>query len=51
MSAMFYELIGRLWVRLTWRRFGRQIKAAGIAVAAAALVGGYLLARRDPPEG
>jgi hypothetical protein len=51
MIATFYELIGRLVVRLAWWRFGRQLKVAGIAALAAALVGGYLLARREPPEG
>jgi hypothetical protein len=46
-----YELIGRLVVRLAWLRFGRQIKiASGVALAAAA-IGGYLLAKREPPEG
>jgi hypothetical protein len=46
-----YELIGRLVVRLAWLRFGRQIKiAGGVALAAVAIVG-YLLAKREPPEG
>lgn len=50
MSAI-YELIGRIVVRLAWLRFGRQIKIAGGAVAVGLMIGGYLLARREPPEG
>ncbi len=46
-----YELIGRLVVRLAWMRFGHQIKVAGATAAALTLVGGYLIARRQPPEG
>jgi len=51
MTSSIYELIGRLVVRLVWLRYGREIRiAAGLGVAAA-VVGGYLLARREPPEG
>jgi len=50
MSAI-YELIGRFVVRLAWLRFGRQIKLAGGVLAVLVLAGGYLLARRQPPEG
>lgn len=46
-----YELIGRLVVRFAWLRFGGQIKVAGAVLAVAALAGGYLIARREPPEG
>ena len=54
-----YELVGRLvvrlgWplvVRLAWWRFGRQIQIAGVVALAAAAAGGYLLSRREPPEG
>ena len=46
-----YELIGRLVVRLAWTRFGGQIKIAGGVFAVFALVLGYVIARRDPPEG
>lgn len=46
-----YELIGRAVVRLAWWRFGRQIQIAGIIAGAAIVAGGYLLSRRDPPEG
>jgi hypothetical protein len=50
MSAI-YELIGRLVVRLVWLRYGRQIRiAAGVGLMAL-LVGGYMAARREPPEG
>lgn len=49
--SRIYELIGRLVVRLAWLRFGRQIKLAGGVLAVLALAGGYLLARRQPPEG
>jgi hypothetical protein len=50
MSAI-YELIGRLVVRLAWLRFGRQIKIAGGVFAVLVLVVGYLIAKREPPEG
>lgn len=46
-----YELIGRAVVRLAWWRFGRQIQIAGIVAGVALAAGGYLLSRRDPPEG
>jgi hypothetical protein len=50
MSAV-YELIGRLVVRFVWFRYQRQIRiAAGLGLGAA-LLGGYLIARREPPEG
>jgi hypothetical protein len=49
--SVIYELIGRIVVRLAWWRFGRQIQIAGAVALAAAIAGGYLLSRRDPPEG
>lgn len=49
--SKIYELIGRLVVRLAWLRFGRQIKLAGGVLGVLVLAGGYLLARRQPPEG
>jgi hypothetical protein len=50
MSAI-YESIGRLVVRSVWLRYGRQIRiAAGVGLTAL-LVGGYMAARREPPEG
>ena len=51
MVSSIYELIGRLVVRLAWMRFGRQIKIAGGVLATLVLIGGYLIARREPPEG
>jgi hypothetical protein len=50
MSAV-YELIGRLVVRFAWLRYGRQIKIAGGVALGALLLGGYLAAKREPPEG
>jgi len=38
-------------VRVAWLRFGGQIKLAGGVIAALALLLGYLIARRQPPEG
>ena len=49
--STIYELIGRLVVRLAWWRFRRQIQVAGVLAGAAVLAGGYLLSRREPPEG
>lgn len=49
--AVVYELIGRFVVRTLWWRFGRQIQIAGALALAAAVAGGYLLSRKDPPEG
>ncbi len=46
-----YEFIGRTVVRVVWWRFGRQIQVAGIAALFLAGATGYLLSRRDPPEG
>jgi hypothetical protein len=46
-----YELIGRLVVRIAWMRYGRQIKLAGAAAVALGVVAGFVLARRQPPEG
>lgn len=50
MSAI-YELIGRIVVRFAWLRFGRQIKIAGGVFAVVAAAVGFLLAKREPPEG
>jgi hypothetical protein len=50
MSAV-YELIGRAVVRLAWWRFSKQIKIAGAVALAMFGVAGYLVAKREPPEG
>jgi hypothetical protein len=50
LSAL-YELIGRFIVRLVWLRYGRQVKVAAGLGLGALLLGGYLAARREPPEG
>ena len=49
--AFVYEFIGRFVVRALWWRFGRQVQTAGIAALFLAGAAGYLLSRRDPPEG
>jgi len=49
--ASVYEFIGRTVVRVAWWRFGRQIQIAGVAALFLAGTAGYLLSRRDPPEG
>lgn len=46
-----YEYIGRFIVRLVWFRFSREIKFAGAGAALLAVVGAYLIARHEPPEG
>jgi hypothetical protein len=49
--SAFYEFVGRLYVAFLWRRYGKQARiAAGVGVAGL-LVGGYLAATREPPEG
>ena len=50
MSAI-YEFIGRTVVRVVWWRFGRQLQIAGTVALLLAGAGGYLLSRRNPPEG
>jgi hypothetical protein len=50
MSA-FYELVGRIVVRLAWARYGRQITIAGAALGVTIAAGLWLLAKREPPEG
>ena len=50
MSAI-YELIGRFIVRLLWFRFSGQLKIAGGVFALLAVGIGFLLAKRQPPEG
>ncbi|MEJ7876605.1 MAG: hypothetical protein WKF62_08085 [Solirubrobacterales bacterium] len=50
MSAI-YEYIGRSVVRVVWWRFGRQLQVAGVVALLAAGAAGFLLSRRNPPEG
>jgi hypothetical protein len=49
--SSIYELIGRLVVRFAWARYGRQITIAGAVIGALVLAGGFVLAKRQPPEG
>jgi hypothetical protein len=51
MMSSVYELIGRTVVRFAWARYGRQVTIVGAVFGAAVLAGGYLLAKREPPEG
>ena len=51
MTSAIYEWIGRFVVRFAWLRYGRQIKLAGTAALLAVVGAGWLLSRRDPPEG
>ena len=51
MVSAIYELIGRMYVRYTWLRFGRQIKIASGVLAGLVVVAGFLAAKREPPEG
>jgi hypothetical protein len=50
MSAI-YELIGRLVVWFIRVRYRTQIRVALGGLLAAVLLGGYLAASREPPEG
>lgn len=49
--SYLYELIGRAVVKLAWWRFRRQIQVAGAVTVVALVGGGWLLSRREPPEG
>jgi hypothetical protein len=49
--SIVYEFIGRTVVQAMWWRFGRQIQIAGAVALFAAGAAGFLLSRRDPPEG
>ncbi len=50
-ASTVYEWLGRLVVRLAWLQYGRQIKIGAAAGALLLLAGGFLVARRVPPEG
>ncbi len=49
--SVIYEFIGRTVVQALWWRFGRQIQIAGAVALFATAAAGYLLSRRNPPEG
>jgi hypothetical protein len=49
--SSIYELIGRLVVRIAWLRYGRQIKLAAAGAAVLGVAAGFVLAKRQPPEG
>jgi hypothetical protein len=48
---MIYEGIGRLVVWFVLRRFGRQLRIAGIVGIGVVAVAGYLAANRSVDEG
>jgi hypothetical protein len=49
--SAIYELIGRFVVWFVRTRYRTQIRVALGATLAAVLLGGYLAASREPPEG
>lgn len=51
MLSWAYELIGRLVVRFVRTRYRTQLRIAAAATIGAVLLGGYLAATREPPEG
>ena len=51
MRAAIYERVGRFILGLVWLRFGNRLKLAGGVFALALIGGGWLVARREPPEG
>lgn len=51
MSSRIYEAIGRLVVQLAWWRYGRQLRMAGVGALVVAVAIGFVLSRREPPEG
>jgi len=48
---MIYQAIGRLVVWVVLRRFGKQLRIAGIAGIVVLGIAGYLAASRDVDEG
>jgi hypothetical protein len=51
MVSWVYELIGRLWVWRMRTGYRTQLRIAAGATIGAVLLGGYLAATREPPEG
>lgn len=51
MLSAFYELVGRIVVWFVRTRYRTQIRIAAGATLGAILLGGYLAATREPPEG
>ena len=55
MSSNFYELVGRFVlaaISFTIRtRYRTQLRVAAAAAVGAVVLGGYLAATREPPEG
>ena len=50
MTSM-YESIGRIVVWFVRTRYRTQLRIAAAATIGAVLLGGYLIASREPPEG
>jgi len=46
-----YEFLGKLVIYALRTRYRTQLRVAAGTGIAAVLVGGYLIARRSPPEG
>jgi hypothetical protein len=51
MTNDVYEFLGRLVVFALRTRYRTQLRVAAGTGIAAVLLGGYLIARRSPPEG
>ena len=49
--SLVYELVGRLVVKTLWWRFQRELEIAGGVLAALVVVAGFVVAKRQPPEG
>ena len=48
---MIYQAIGRLVVWVVLKRFGRQLRIAGVLAIVAVAIAGYLAASRSVDEG
>lgn len=51
MANEIYEFVGRLVLWALRTRYRTQIRVAAGAGIAAIVLGGYLIAKRQPPEG